>query len=135
MGRAPSRYPYLPPLATIRLWVADTMSSKGTAFILGSHQITKIFSQVNTEVTNSWPQPWRSMHYRYIRGNHWCNEDAEDLYDSDAYDTEEEDSFDLLCQFKSQLTPSTSHSSLESWLEKNRLSSPFRGAGQQGGSN
>ena len=105
-------------LATIRLWVADTMSSKGTPFILGSNQITKIFSQVNTEITNSWPQPWRSMHYRYVRGNHWCNEDAEDLYDSDAYDTEEEDSFDLLCQFESQLTPSTSHSSLESWLEQ-----------------
>ena len=105
-------------LATIRLWVADTISSKGTPFILGSNQITKIFSQVNTEITNSWPQPWRSMHYRYVRGNHWCNEDAEDLYDSDAYDTEEEDSFDLLCQFESQLTPSTSHSSLESWLEQ-----------------
>ena len=105
-------------LATIRLWVADTMSSKGTPFILGSNQITKIFSQVNTEITNSWPQPWRSMHYSDVRGNHWCNEDAEDLYDSDAYDTDEEDSFDLLCQFESQLTPSTSHSSLESWLEK-----------------
>ena len=26
--------------------------------------------------------------------------------------------FDLLCQFESQLTPSTSHSSLESWLEQ-----------------
>ena len=52
------------------------------------------------------------MHYRYVRGNHGCNEDAEDLHDSDA--TEEEDSFDLLCQFESQLTPSTSHSSLES---------------------
>ena len=30
-------------LATIRLWAADTISSKGTPFILGSNQITKIF--------------------------------------------------------------------------------------------
>ena len=64
------------------------------------------------------------MHYRYVRGNHWCNEDAEDLYDSDAYDTEEEDSSDLLCQFESQLTPSASHSSLESWLEQVEYPAP-----------
>ena len=40
-------------LATVRFWVADTMSSKGTPFILGSNQIKKIFSQVNVENTNS----------------------------------------------------------------------------------
>ena len=40
-------------LAAIRLWVTDTISSKGTPFILGSNQITKIFLQVNTEITNS----------------------------------------------------------------------------------
>ena len=57
-------------LATVRLCVADTMSSKGTPFILGSNQIKRIFSQVNVETTNSWPQPWRSMYYRYTRGNH-----------------------------------------------------------------
>ena len=32
--------------------------------------------------------------------------------------TEEEDSFELLCQLQSQITPSTSHSSLDSWLEQ-----------------
>ena len=103
-------------LPTVRLWVADTMSSKGTPFILGSNQIKKIFSQVNTENTDSWPQPWRSIHYRYTKGNHCCNEDSDDLYDSADYDTEEEDSFELLSQLESQITPSTSHSSLDSWL-------------------
>ena len=72
-------------LATVRLWVADTMSSKGTPFILGSNQIKKIFSQVNVENTDSWPQPGRSTHYRYTKGNQCCNEDSDDLYDSDDY--------------------------------------------------
>ena len=102
-------------LATVRLWVSDTMSSKGTPFILGSGQIKRIFSQVNVETTNSWPQPWRSIHYRYTRGDYWC-EDSDDLYDSDDYDSE--DSFDILCQPESKVTPSTSHSSLDSWLKE-----------------
>ena len=40
------------------------------------------------------------------------------MYDSDDYNTEEKDSFELLCQLESQITPSTSHSSLDSWLEQ-----------------
>ena len=102
-------------LATIRLWVADTMSSKGTPFILGSGQIKKIFFQASTEATHNWPQPWRSIHYRYSRPDYWCEEDSEDdLFDSDDYNSD--DSFDVLCQFESMVTPSTSHSSLDSWL-------------------
>ena len=111
-------------LATVKLWVADTMSSKGTLFILGSNQIKKIFSQVNVENTNSWPQPWRSIYYRCSKGDHCCNEDSDDLYDSDDYDTEEEDSFKLLCQLETQMTPSTSCSSLDSWEEQIEYPTP-----------
>ena len=87
--------------------------------MLGSQQIKKIFAQVNTE--SSWSQPWRSMYYRCIQGDHWYDSDSdpEDLYDSDDYKSEKEDSFDLLCKFESsQLTPSNSHSSLDSWMEQ-----------------
>ena len=103
--------------ANLKFWVADCVDSKGTPFILGTNQIKSIFNQVNTEDTNSWPQPWRSMHYRFFTGNWTSNED---LYDSDDYETdhEEEDSFEALCRFESQKTPSTSSHSLDSWLEK-----------------
>ena len=103
--------------ANLKFWVADCVDSKGTPFILGTNQIKSIFNQVNTEDTSSWPQPWRSMHYRFFTGN-WTS--SEDMYDSDDYDTdyEEEDSFEALCRFESQRTPSTSCHSLDSWLEK-----------------
>ena len=111
-------------LAIVRLWVADTQSCKGTPFILGSSQIKKIFSQVKIEEVDNCPQPWKAMHYRYVYGDHW-SDDSEDLFDSDAYDTEEEDSFDLLCRFESsQLTPSSSHSSLDSWLQNIEYPAP-----------
>ena len=106
-------------LAKLRFWVADCMNSKGTPFIIGTNQIKSIFNQVNTEDTDSWPQPWRSMHYRFFHGN-WTSSDSEDLYDSDGYDTEyeEEDSFEALCRFEAQSPPNTSCSSVDSWLEK-----------------
>ena len=101
--------------ANLKFWVADCVDSKGTPFILGTNQIKSIFNQVNTEDTSSWPQPWRSMHYRFFTGN-WTS--SEDLYDSDNYDTdcEEEDSFEALCRFEAQSTPNTSCNSLDSWL-------------------
>ena len=102
-------------LVTLRFWVADTVSSKGSPFILGSNQFKRIFNQVNSETSDSWLQHWRSMHYRFFYGN-WSGSDSDDLYDSDDYDTEyeEEDSFEALCKFESQVTPSTSCSSLDS---------------------
>ena len=78
MVRVRNRCPQL-GLATIRLWVADTMSSKGTTFILDSNQIKSIINQVNTEITDSWPQPWKSMHYRHHNGDPWCDSDSDDL--------------------------------------------------------
>jgi len=112
-------------LVTVRLWVADTMSCKGTPFILGSNQIQKIFSQVDIENIEDCPQPWKGMHYRYVYGDHWCEDDSDDLFDSDAYDSD--DSFDLLCKFESQLTPSSSHASLESWMQKIEYPDPIEG--------
>ena len=106
-------------LANLKFWVADCVDSKGTPFILGANQIKNIFNQVNTEDTDSWPQPWRSMYYRFFYGS-LSGSDSEDLYDSDDYDTEyeEEDSFEALCRFEAQSTPHTSCSSLDSWLQK-----------------
>ena len=103
-------------LVHIRLWVADTVSCKGAPFILGSNQIKGIFNQVNTDNVHSWPQPWKSMYYRFFCGNLG---DSDDLYDSDDYDTEyeEEDSFEALCRFESQNTTSkcpTPHEEVES---------------------
>ena len=103
-------------LVHIRLWVADTVSCKGAPFILGSNQIKGIFNQVSTDNVHSWPQPWKSMYYRFFNGNLG---DSDDLYDSDDYDTEyeEEDSFEALCRFESQNTPSkcpTPHEEVES---------------------
>ena len=88
----------------IRLWVADTVSCKGAPFILGSNQIKGIFNQVSTDNVHSWPQPWKSMYYRFFCGN---LSNSDDLYDSEDYDTdyEEEDSFEALCRFESQNTP------------------------------
>ena len=52
------------------------------------------------------------------------------MYDSDAYDTEcdENDSFEELCRFESQKTPSTSNSSLDSWLKVIDYPSPHEEA-------
>ena len=111
-------------LVHIRLWVADTVSCKGAPFILGSNQIKGIFNQVSTDNVHSWPQPWKSMHYRFFCGN---LSDSDDLYESDDYDTEyeEEDSFEALCRFESQNTPSTSSNSLDSWLKQIEYPTPY----------
>ena len=110
-------------LVHIRLWVADTVSCKGAPFILGSNQIKGIFNQVSTDNVQSWPQPWKSMYYRFFCGN---LSDSDDLYDSDDYDTEyeEEDSFEALCRFESQNTPSISSNSLDSWLKQIEYPTP-----------
>ena len=91
-------------LVHIRLWVADTVSCKGAPFILGSNQIKGIFNQVSTDSVHSWPQPWKSMYYRFFNRN---LSNSDDLYDSDDYDTEyeEEDSFEALCRFESPKHP------------------------------
>ena len=78
---------------------------------------------MNTANADSWPQPWKSMHYRFFYGN-WSDSHSEDLYDSEDYDTEEEDSFEALCKFESQNTPSTSNSSLDSWLKQIEYPTP-----------
>ena len=51
---------------------------------------------------------------RFFYGN-WSDSYSEDLYDSENYDTEEED------RFEAQSTPSTSNSSLDSWLKGDRI--------------
>ena len=58
------------------------------------------------------------MYIRYHYGDHWCDRDSDDLYDSDDYKTyyEEEDSFEALCRFESQVTPSTFCTSIDSLL-------------------
>ena len=110
-------------LVNLRFWVADTVFCKGTPFVLGSNQIKSIFNQVDTANTDSWPQPWRSMYYRFFYGN-WSDSHSEDLYDSEDYDTEEEDSFEALCKLESQSTPKTSNSSLDSWLKQIEYPTP-----------
>ena len=110
-------------LVDLRFWVADTVSCKGTPFVLGSNQIKSILNQVDTANTDSWPQPWRSMHYRFSYGN-WSDSHSEDLYDSEDYDTEEEDSFEALCKLESQSTPKPSSSSLDSWLKQIEYPTP-----------
>ena len=57
------------------------------------------------------------MYYRFFCGNLSY---SDDLYNSDDYDTEyeEEDSFEALCRFESQNTPSISSNSLDSWLKQ-----------------
>ncbi|MCG8622663.1 MAG: hypothetical protein MJE68_11805, partial [Proteobacteria bacterium] len=104
--------------ANLKFWVADTVSCKGTPFILGGNHIKSIFNQVNSENADNWPQPWKCMYHRFSYGV-WDGSDSDDLYDSDAYDTEydENDSFEELCRFESQKTPSASNSSLDSWLK------------------
>ena len=110
-------------LANLRFWVADTISCKGTPFIIGTNQIKRIFNQVDTADADNWPQPWRSMHYRFFYGN-WSDSYSEDLYDSENYDTEEEDSFEALCRSEAQNAPSTSNSSLDSWLKEIEYPTP-----------
>ena len=110
-------------LANPRFWVADTISCKGTPFIIGTNQIKRIFNQVDTADTDNWPLPWRSMHYRFFYGD-WSDSYSEDLYDSENYDTEEEDSFEALCKLEAQSTPSTSNSSLDSWLKEIEYPTP-----------
>ena len=56
-------------LAKLKFWVADCVASKGAPFILGTNQIKRIFNQVDDSKAESWPQPWRSMHYRFFYGN------------------------------------------------------------------
>ena len=63
------------------------------------------------------------MHYRFFYGN-WSDSHSEDLYDSEDYDTEEEDSFEALCKLESQSTPKTSNSSLDSWLKQIEYPTP-----------
>ena len=101
----------------LKFWVADCVDCKGTPFVIGTNQIKSIFSQVDDEDVDNWPQPWRSMHYRFFKGN-WTS--TEDLYDSDDYatDYEEEDSFDALCRLEAQSAPSPSCSSVDSLLRQ-----------------
>ena len=100
-------------VAKLRFWLADTISCKGAPFLLGSSQIKNIFDQVDLVNVNDWPQPWKSMYYRlFIDSNY------DDLYDSEDYDTEKEDSFEALCQSESQITPGTSDNNLDSWLKQ-----------------
>ena len=63
------------------------------------------------------------MYYRFFCGNLG---DSDDLYDSDDYDTEyeEEDSFEALCRFESQNTPSISSNSLDSLLKQIEYPTP-----------
>ena len=110
-------------LANLRFWVADAISCKGTPFIISTNQIKRIFNQVDTADADNWPQPWRSMHYRLFYGN-WSDSYYEDLYDSENYDTEEEDSFEALCKFEAQSAPSTSDGSLDSWLKEIEYPTP-----------
>ena len=124
-------------LANLRFWVADCVASKGTPFILGTNQIKSIFNQVNTEDTDSWPQPWRSMHYRFFHGN-WSDSGSEDLYDSDDYDTDyEEDDSEVWCRLCEAHSPppNSSCSSLDSWLEKVGYPTSSGGANQEQDSN
>ena len=102
------------------------MSCKGTPFILGGNQIKKIIKHLDSGEVGQWPQPWRSMYHRYYYGDHWCDTDSDDLYDSETYDTEyeEEDSFEALCRFESQVTPDESVCSIENWLKQVEYPTP-----------
>ena len=66
------------------------------------------------------------MYHRYYYGDHWCDTDSDDLYDSETYDTEyeEEDSFEALCRFESQVAPKESVCSVETWLKQVEYPTP-----------
>ena len=66
------------------------------------------------------------MYHRYYYGDHWHDTDSDDLYDSETYDTEyeEEDSFEALCRFESQVNPDESVHSVETWLKQVEYPTP-----------
>ena len=79
-----------------RLWATDCEYNKGVPIVLDSHQIKKIFAQANVDNIDAWPLPWKMMYERCAMSkwySDWC---SEDLYDSDDYKTDEEDSFEIL---------------------------------------
>ena len=107
-----------------RLWVTDCNYSKGVPIVLGSHQIKKIFAQANVENIDLWPLPWKVIYERCAMSRWYSERCSEDLYDSDDYKTDEEDSFDVLPDLVS--CPSTplnnSYASIDSWLEAIQVS-------------
>ena len=75
-----------------RFWVTDCNYGKCVPVVLGSHQIKKIYAQARIENIKYWPAPWKDL-YEWNAVNKWhgygCNEDSNDLYDSDDYEEED----------------------------------------------
>ena len=89
--------------------------------VLGSHQIKKTYAQARIENIKYWPAPWKDL-YEFNAVNKWhgygCNEDPNDLYDSDDYEEEDYCISNLFEEYQSkQVAKSSSLSSADSWLE------------------
>ena len=63
-----------------RLWVTQSMFSKGVPIVIGSHLIRKIFAQADEGKMDCWQQPWKFVYGGFIQGQ-WC---SEELSDSDS---------------------------------------------------
>ena len=104
-----------------RFWVTDCNYDKCVPVVLGSHQIKKVYAHARVEIIKYWPAPWKDL-YEWNAVNKWhgygCNEDSNDLYDSDDY---EEDDYCIGNLFEGsqskQVAKSSSISSADSWLE------------------
>ena len=92
--------------------------------MLGSHQIKKIFAQANVDNIDLWPLPWKVMYERCAMSKWYSERCLKDLYDSNDYKTDEEDSFDILPDlFSCPRTPlNKSCVSIDSWLEAMQIS-------------
>ena len=102
-------------------WVTDCSYDRCVPVVLGSHQIKKVYAQARVKNIKYWPAPWKDL-YEWNAVNKWhgygCNEDLNDLYDSDDY---EEDDYCIGNLFEGsqskQVAKSSSLSSADSWLE------------------
>ena len=107
-----------------RLWVTECEYDKGVPIVLGSHQIKNIFAQANIDNIDLWPLPWKVMYERCAMSKWYSNKCSEDLYDSDAYKTDDDDSFELLPELISCFndTPNNYCVTIDSWLEAMEVS-------------
>ena len=75
-----------------RFWVTDCSYDKCVPVVIGSHQIKKVYAQARVENIKYWTAPWKDL-YKWNAVNKWhgygCNEDPNDLYDSDDYEEDD----------------------------------------------
>ena len=103
-------------------WVTDCKYDKGVPVVLGSHQIKKVYKGARRDNMDIWPSLWRDIYLWSIPsmwyGGRCFQDEVEDLYDSDDYDS------DGYCSSQApednvskQVVKTSSLSSADSWLE------------------